>query len=63
MAGERSLVKPYYADEWVTLYHADCRDVLAGMADASVDLMFTDPPYGHNNNDGDDLAHRREGLS
>ncbi len=28
-----------------TLHNADCREVLAGMADASVDLVATDPPY------------------
>lgn len=36
---------PYYRDEHVTLYHGDCRDVLAGMADQSVDAVITDPPY------------------
>ena len=36
---------PYYADEWVTLYLGDCRDVLAGMADESVAAILTDPPY------------------
>jgi len=37
--------EPYYADDRVTLYHGDCRDVLAGMADRSVDCVITDPPY------------------
>lgn len=36
---------PYYQRAGVTLYHADCRDVLPGLADASVDLVLTDPPY------------------
>ena len=36
---------PYYADESVTLYHGDCRDVMAALPDASVDLILTDPPY------------------
>ena len=27
--------------------------VLPTLADASIDMIFTDPPYGHNNNDGD----------
>lgn len=35
----------YYQDEWVTLYHGDCRDALATMPDASVDAVVTDPPY------------------
>jgi site-specific DNA-methyltransferase (adenine-specific) len=36
-------VKPYYQDEFVTLYHGDCRDVLPSLPD--VDLVLTDPPY------------------
>jgi site-specific DNA-methyltransferase (adenine-specific) len=39
-------VTPYYADEWVTLYHGDCRDVLPTLE--PVDLVLTDPPYGIN---------------
>jgi len=28
-----------------TLYHGDCLEVLPGLADSSVDLILTDPPY------------------
>ena len=35
----------YYQDDRVTLYHGDCREVLAGMADESVAAVLTDPPY------------------
>jgi DNA modification methylase len=52
-------VKPYYEHAGITIYHGDCREVLPTLASASVDLVLTDPPYGHNNNNGD-LAHRRE---
>jgi site-specific DNA-methyltransferase (adenine-specific) len=31
----------------------DCLEVMRGMEPASVDFVFTDPPYGHNNNNGD----------
>lgn len=37
---------PYYQDDSVTLYHGDCLDVLAKIADRSVDSVVTDPPYG-----------------
>ena len=43
----------------VTLYRADCLEVLPTLAESSVDCIVTDPPYGHNNNNGD-LIHRRE---
>lgn len=39
-------MKPYYADEAVTLYLDDCLNVLPLLGDASVDAIITDPPYG-----------------
>lgn len=36
---------PYYADDLVTLHHGDCLDVLVAMADESVDVTVTSPPY------------------
>ncbi len=41
------------------VYQGDCRELLRQVPDASVPMVFMDPPYGHNNNDGD-LAHRWE---
>ncbi len=40
------MMKPYYQDEWVTIYHGDCRDIMPGLP--KVDLVLTDPPYGLN---------------
>lgn len=36
---------PYYSDDLVTLYRADCRDVLPELAAETFDLIFTSPPY------------------
>ena len=36
-----------------TLYLGDCREVLPTLEAESVDMIFTDPPYGHANHDGD----------
>ncbi len=37
---------PYYTDSHVTIYHGDCREVMASVvAGASVDAIVTDPPY------------------
>ena len=38
------MIKPYYQDKWVTIYHGDCREVLPQL-DVKVDLVLTDPPY------------------
>ena len=38
------MMKPYYQDEWVTIYHGDCREILPDLP--KVDLVLTDPPYG-----------------
>lgn len=40
-----SFMEPYYADDLATLYHGDCREVMAQLPDASVDAVVTDPPY------------------
>lgn len=38
-------MKPYYERDGITLYHADCRDLLATLEPGSVDIV-TDPPFG-----------------
>ncbi len=40
----------------------DCREVLPTLADESVEMMWTDPPYGHANADGDLLSVLNAGL-
>lgn len=35
--------EPYYSDDAVTIYHADCREVLPSL---TADLVLTDLPYG-----------------
>ena len=49
---------PFTLDE---IYLGDCREGLKQLPDKSVDFVFTDPPFGHNNNDGD-LASMREAV-
>lgn len=36
--------KPYYSNERVVIYHADCRDIMPLLS--AVDLVVTDPLYG-----------------
>src|SRR5262245_9518617 len=37
------MLTPYYQDEWATIYHGDCRDVMPHLD--KVDLVLTSPPY------------------
>ena len=36
-------MNPYYDHAGITIYHADCRDILPGIG---ADVLVTDPPYG-----------------
>jgi site-specific DNA-methyltransferase (adenine-specific) len=37
-------LKPYYAQDGITIYHGDCQKILPLLE--PVDLLLTDPPYG-----------------
>lgn len=43
---------PYYRDDFATLYHGDCREVLPRLEPAA--LVLTDPPYGKVKGDFDE---------
>ena len=46
----------------ITLYHGDCLAVLPTLPAGSVHAIVTDPPYGHNNNNGDLISRREAAL-
>ena len=46
-------------DGRIKLYQGNAREILPAMPSASIDFIFADPPYGHNNNNGN-LIERRE---
>ena len=37
---------PYFERDGITIYHADCRDVLPTLSPDEFAVMVTDPPYG-----------------
>lgn len=56
-------MKPYYDKDGITIYHGDCRSVIPALEPETVRLLWTDPPYGHGNQDGDLQAARvRDGV-
>jgi len=41
------MIKPYYQDDWVTIYNRDCLEIIEEII--LVDLILTDPPYNAKN--------------
>ena len=45
------MIKPYYEENGIVIYHGDCREILPELE--PVDLVLTDPPYNVGINYGD----------
>lgn len=53
------MITPFYDRNGITIYCGDCLELMPQL-DLVFDMIFTDPPYGHNNNNNGDLISRRE---
>lgn len=51
------MLKPYYEEPGITMYHGDCRDVLPALG--TVDAVISDAPYGVNFDYGTGYHDRR----
>lgn len=51
-------MKPTWRSDDVSLHLGDALEVVPRLPDCSVDCIITDPPYGHNNNNGDLISSR-----
>lgn len=40
------MIEPYFERDGITIFHANCRDILPSLSPGDVDLVLTDPPYG-----------------
>jgi site-specific DNA-methyltransferase (adenine-specific) len=56
------MIKPYFSTKLGQLFNGDCLEVLKDIPDNSIDMIMTDPPYGHNNNNGDLISNRERAL-
>lgn len=39
------MIRPYFKQDGITIYHGDCREVMAEFSASSIDSIITDPPY------------------
>ena len=54
------MIQPYYQHAGITLYNADCLDVLPNLPTASIDAVVTSPPYAMQR--GDQYGGIMEGI-
>lgn len=47
------MLKPFYQEDGVTIYNGDSPLIMGHLRDESIDMIWTDLPYGHANNDND----------
>lgn len=55
-------MKPYFEKDGITIYHADCRDVLRSLPAGLQMVLITDPPYGVDLGNGKDMRRDGHGL-
>lgn len=55
------MFEPYYSDDSVTIYNADCRQVLPFLG--TFDLLLTDPPYGIDESSKKQASRQGHGLA
>lgn len=50
-------------EQWLNkIHHGDSLELIKMLPDNCIDMVFTDPPYGHNNNNGDLISRREAAL-
>lgn len=54
--------QPFYRDGDVVIYNENCLEVMRQIPNKKVHLVMTDPPYGHNNNNGDLIQNWEKAL-
>jgi len=52
------MATPYYSRDGIDLYRGDCLEILPSFPSSSVPMIWTDPPFGHGNQQDDLQAAR-----